>query len=75
MTPYQDVLGQKWKNRTARLRDILPFSQGHALKHVMQLKVIKEKKSFWGEDQFCFYAKNRFSCEKIHLGSILSFLK
>ena len=38
MTPYQVVLGQKWKNRTARLRDILPFSQGHALKHVVQLR-------------------------------------
>ena len=58
MTPYQVVLGQKWKNRTARLRDILTFSQGHALKRIMQLKVIKGKKSFWVEDQFCFYAKN-----------------
>ena len=44
MTPYQVVLGQKWKNRTARLHDILPFSQGHALKHVVQLKGIKGKK-------------------------------
>ena len=44
MTPYQVVLGHKGKKRTARLRDILPFSQGHALKRAMQLKVIKEKK-------------------------------
>ena len=49
MTPYQVVLGQKWKNRSARLRDILPFSQGHALKCVVQLKVIKEKKIFLGK--------------------------
>ena len=57
--PYQIVLGQKWMNRTARLRDILPFSQGHALKCVVQLKVIKgKKKSFWVKDQFFFYAKN-----------------
>ena len=58
MTPYQVVLGQKWTNRTARLRDILPFSQVHALKRTVQLKVIKEKKSFWVKDQLCFYAKN-----------------
>ena len=50
MTPYQVVLGQKWKNRTARLRDILPFSQGHALKRVVQLKVIKGKKIFLGKE-------------------------
>ena len=64
MTPYQVVLGQKWKNRTARLRDILPFSQGHASKCVMQLKVIKGKKSFWIDDRVCFYAKKSFSSEK-----------
>jgi len=50
MTPYQVVLGQKWKNGTTRLPDILPFSQGHALGLVVQLKVIKGKKSFWIED-------------------------
>ena len=49
MTPYQVVLGQKWKNLTARLRDILLLSQGHALKRVMQLKVIKGKKIFLGK--------------------------
>ena len=48
MTPYQVVLGQKSKNPTARLRDILTFTQGHALKHVVQLKVIKGKKIFLG---------------------------
>jgi len=44
MTPYQVVLGQKWKNCTTRLRDILPFSQGHALKRIVQSKFIKGKK-------------------------------
>ena len=57
MTPCQVVLGQKWKHRTARLHDILLFSQAHALKCALQLKVIKEK-NLWVEDQLCFYAKN-----------------
>ena len=47
--PYQIVLGQRWKNRTARLcDDILPFSQAHALKRTVQLKVIKGKKNLFG---------------------------
>ena len=48
VTPYQVVLGQKWKNPSAKLRDILTFTQGHALKHVVQLKVVKGKKIFLG---------------------------
>ena len=39
------------------------------------IKVIKEKKIFWEEDHICFYAKNWFSSEKSHLGSILSLLE
>ena len=63
MTPYQVVLGQKWKNGTARLRDILPFSQGHALKCEVQLKVVK-KYLFWKRINFDFVQKIDFLVKK-----------
>ena len=49
--PKQKFSGQIFQFLLARLRDILPFSQAHALKRTVQLKVIKGKKSFWVDDQ------------------------
>ena len=56
-TSYQVVLRQKWKNPTAMLRDILSFSQAHALKCVMQLKVIKGKEIFLGRGSILLLCK------------------
>ena len=61
LTPYLVVPGQKWKNRTARLRDILPFTKAHALKRVVQLKVIKGKKIFLGRGSTLLLCK-KFIC-------------
>ena len=66
MTPYQVVLGQKWKNRTTRLRDILPFRQGHALKRVMQKKSHKRKKNLFGQRiNFAFMLKIDLLVKKV----------
>ena len=63
--PKQKFSGQIFQFLLARLRDILPFSQAHALKRTVQLKVIKgKKKSFWVEDQLCFMQKIDFLVKK-----------
>ena len=43
------ISGQIFQFFLARLRDILPYSQAHALKHTVQLKVIKGKKILLGK--------------------------
>ena len=69
-TPKQKFSGQIFQFLLARLCDILRFSQAHALKCTMQLKVVIRKKIFGQRINFAFMQKIYLLVKKAIWGAL-----